>query len=126
MTFSVNVLAPSDLLNRTPGELKQEATVDEGDTTRIQPSSDASFETATMPPSEPIKQSLENVLEQDAVPARDPIRWFGILVPSALRSAQSYFVSALEGPVPEMASLSKDLRQQEIEIGRLRKQLKKL
>lgn len=63
--------------------------------------------------------------EQGMVPV-DPIRWFGVLVPPALRSAQTAFVSAVEGPVPELCSLLKDLRQQEIEIGRVRKQIKKM
>jgi hypothetical protein len=57
---------------------------------------------------------------------RDPIRWFGILVPPALRSAQWSFVSAVEGSVPHLATVTRDLRNQEIEIGRVRKQLKKL
>ncbi|KAF1913531.1 hypothetical protein BDU57DRAFT_540941 [Ampelomyces quisqualis] len=56
----------------------------------------------------------------------DAIRWFGILVPPALRSAQSSFVSAVEGSVPQLATITKDLRIQEIEIGRVRKQIKKL
>jgi hypothetical protein len=56
---------------------------------------------------------------------RNPLRWFGILVPPALRSAQSSFLSAIEGPVPELATIITDLRRQEIEIGRLRKQIRK-
>lgn len=56
---------------------------------------------------------------------RDPIRWFGILVPPSLRSAQGSFISAVEGPVPQLASLTSELRKQEIDIGRLRKQIRK-
>ena len=55
-----------------------------------------------------------------------PLRWFGILVPPALKVAQATFTSAIEGPVPQLASLVKDLRMQEIDIARLRKQIKKL
>jgi hypothetical protein len=58
--------------------------------------------------------------------AQDPLRWFGILVPSALRSSQSAFVSAVEGAVPELATLADSLRKQEIKIQRLRKQIRKL
>lgn len=90
--------------------------------TRTHPSTvPAGFETATKPKGEAVGPTLGNVPEQ-----RDPLRWFGILVPSSLRSAQSSFLSAVEGPVPQIATLSKDLRQQEMEIGRMRKQLKKL
>jgi hypothetical protein len=56
----------------------------------------------------------------------DPLRWFGILVPPALRTAQSTFVSAVEGPIPQLATIVKDLRTQEIEIGRVKKQIKKM
>ncbi|EDU50297.1 hypothetical protein A1F94_010797 [Pyrenophora tritici-repentis] len=56
----------------------------------------------------------------------DPLKWFGILVPPALRTAQSTFVSAVEGPIPQLATIAKDLRTQEIEIGRVRKQIKKM
>ncbi|PVH92829.1 hypothetical protein DM02DRAFT_662574 [Periconia macrospinosa] len=129
VTFSVDVFAPPEQPNRTTGEPNLEATLDHK-STRTHPSTvPAGFETATRPKDEPIGRSLENVLEQDHVvppPPRDPLRWFGILVPSALRSAQSYFVSAVEGPLSQIANLSKELRQQEMEIGRLRKQLKKL
>jgi hypothetical protein len=55
----------------------------------------------------------------------DPLRWFGILVPPALRTAQSTFVSAVEGPIPQLVTILRDLRTQEIEIGRIRKQIKK-
>ncbi|KAL1612119.1 hypothetical protein SLS60_000342 [Paraconiothyrium brasiliense] len=64
--------------------------------------------------------------KQKKLPSNDPIRWFGVLVPPALRSAQASFVSAVEGPVVEIPNLVKELRQQEIEIGRIRKQIKKL
>jgi len=56
----------------------------------------------------------------------DPLKWFGILVPPALRTAQSTFVCAVEGPIPQLATIAKDLRTQEIEIGRVRKQIKKM
>jgi hypothetical protein len=56
----------------------------------------------------------------------DPLRWFGILVPPALRTAQSTFIGAVEGPIPQLATIAKDLRTQEIEIGRVKKQIKKL
>jgi hypothetical protein len=56
----------------------------------------------------------------------DPIRWFGILVPPALRSAQANFISAVEGPLPRVANLTKELRAIEIEIGRAKKTIRKL
>ncbi|QDS68065.1 hypothetical protein FKW77_009851 [Venturia effusa] len=57
---------------------------------------------------------------------RDPIRWFGLLVPPPLRSAQSTFIEIVENKVPRLANLTRQLRSLETEIGRTRKQMKKL
>jgi hypothetical protein len=73
--------------------------------------------------------STEADLDKDSEKAAkivDPLRWFGILVPPALRSAQSSFIAVVEGPVPHLVSVARELRSQEIEIGRVRKQIKKL
>ncbi|KAF2405223.1 hypothetical protein EJ06DRAFT_468898 [Trichodelitschia bisporula] len=59
-------------------------------------------------------------------PSVDPIRWFGILVPQPLRTAQAHFTEAVVGPLPRIASLAKKLRALEIRIGRTRKAIKKL
>jgi hypothetical protein len=56
----------------------------------------------------------------------DPIRMFGILVPPALRAAQTSFTEALEGPVVRLAAVTGELRALEREIGRARKGVRKL
>ncbi|KAI9708764.1 MAG: hypothetical protein M1820_003719 [Bogoriella megaspora] len=56
---------------------------------------------------------------------QDPLRWFGILVPPALRSAQSSFVAGVEGPVAELAAAQKGMWELEIEIRKARKVLRK-
>jgi hypothetical protein len=71
-------------------------------------------------------ESSKNSTTSQSKAIRDPLRWFGILVPPALRSAQSAFVSAVEEPIPELANLAGSLRNQEITIQRLRKQIRKL
>ncbi|KAF1947228.1 hypothetical protein EJ02DRAFT_430056 [Clathrospora elynae] len=58
--------------------------------------------------------------------SNDPLRWFGILVPPALRTAQATFVGAVEGPIPQLATIARDLRMQEIEVRRVRRAIKKL
>lgn len=77
-------------------------------------------DTKTVPNEEPQKSDSENTSKPV-----DPLRWFGVLVPPALRSAQTSFVTAVEGPILELSTLEKDMRRQEIDIGRARKQLKK-
>ncbi|KAL5049862.1 hypothetical protein BDW71DRAFT_203940 [Aspergillus fruticulosus] len=53
----------------------------------------------------------------------DPIRWFGILVPPSLRSAQKSFTEAIEGSLPELAGVVVEMQIAEAEISRLRREL---
>lgn len=55
----------------------------------------------------------------------DPLRWFGVLVPPALRSAQGSFIQAVEGPVPRLLNIVRDMRSLESDISRLRKEIKR-
>ena len=57
---------------------------------------------------------------------RDPIRWFGFSVPSTLRVAQDKFIVAVVDPIPRILHITKDMRQLENEIGRVRKTIRKL
>jgi coiled-coil domain-containing protein 115 len=57
---------------------------------------------------------------------KDPITWFGVLLPTALRSAQASFSQVVDGGIPKVLNVSSQLRLLEIEIGRLRKSIKKL
>ncbi|KAE8148551.1 hypothetical protein BDV25DRAFT_158132 [Aspergillus avenaceus] len=50
----------------------------------------------------------------------DPIRWYGILVPPSLRSAQKSFTGAVEGPLPELASVVVEMQVVEREVEQLR------
>jgi hypothetical protein len=68
----------------------------------------------------------ETTEEKKSKKSTDPLRWFGILVPPALRTAQTTFVGAVEGPIPQLATIARDMKMQEIEIGRVKKQIKKL
>ena len=57
--------------------------------------------------------------------ARDPLYWFGILVPPTLRTSQSNFKDAASDVVPELANISKEMREVEIEVRRARKRIRK-
>jgi hypothetical protein len=85
-------------------------------------------EASSDPEQEPTTDQDENKDEEEKKGEKsiDPLRWFGILVPPALRTAQTTFVGAVEGPIPQLATIARDMKTQEIEIGRVKKQIKKL
>ncbi len=56
---------------------------------------------------------------------RDPLNWFGIFVPPALRASQSSFKSAVIDIIPALASTTNEMKEVEIEVRRARKRLKK-
>jgi hypothetical protein len=80
------------------------------------------------PDAEEEEESIPETKEEDkkSEKSTDPLRWFGILVPPALRTAQTTFVGAVEGPVAQLATIAKDMKTQKIEIERVKKQIKKL
>ncbi|THY88228.1 hypothetical protein D6C95_07129 [Aureobasidium pullulans] len=55
----------------------------------------------------------------------DPLHWYGILVPPALRASQKSFISAVESPLIEAANSAQALRLVAVEIRKLRKDIKK-
>lgn len=63
--------------------------------------------------------------EETSFEARDPLYWFGILVPQTLRNAQGSFQLAVIRSIPELASTAKEMKETEIEIRRTRKKLRK-
>ncbi|KAL9138234.1 MAG: hypothetical protein Q9175_000560 [Cornicularia normoerica] len=63
------------------------------------------------------------VRESRSKKTRDPLNWFGILVPPALRTSQSSFKDAVAGPIPTLASILKEMREVEIEVKRARKRI---
>ena len=79
------------------------------------------------PSSDPLNQSSKDSGESSSIDLKDPIRWFGILVPPALRSAQHSFSNLMEhgGAISEAANAVKALREIEVEIRKTRKLIRK-
>lgn len=63
----------------------------------------------------------------DSVALRDPLRWFGILIPPPLRAAQKSFSSAVQDndAVIKAVNAARSMRDIEVEIRKLRKMTKK-
>ncbi|KAM3561408.1 hypothetical protein ARSEF4850_003234 [Beauveria asiatica] len=51
----------------------------------------------------------------------DPIRWFGVLVPQALRDAQRHARRAVQDVIPRLASVEAEMAHVEVEVRRARK-----
>lgn len=79
-------------------------------------SSQAEFETPSLGPATSKKTP-------SSTSSCDPLNWFGILVPSALRRTQSSFKTAAEEIVPRIATVDREMRQVEIEVRRVRKKM---
>jgi len=56
---------------------------------------------------------------------RDPLQWFGILVPRELRSAQTSFSAAIGDTVSTASNAARGMREVEAEIRRVRKAIRK-
>lgn len=74
---------------------------------------------------EKAEDSLPVPLEPAKVLA-DPIKWFGILVPWELRSAQTQFTNAVDEHVVHAVNAAKGMREIEAQIRRVRKVVKRV
>ncbi|KAI1090844.1 hypothetical protein F5B19DRAFT_297619 [Rostrohypoxylon terebratum] len=52
---------------------------------------------------------------------KDPLRWFGLLTPMALRQAQAQSIQAVEQVIPRLVSVNAEMAHVEIEVRRARK-----
>ena len=86
------------------------------------------------PPGTPEPEPHQSESDQDTTPSdketrvplpSDPLKWFGILVPQALRSSQASFCAAVDEAVAHAANAAKNMRSTEAEIRKLRKEMRK-
>lgn len=91
---------------------------------RIPPAERDDNGTLTQDPSE--KPDTKSKLADSYRRSRDPLRWFGILTPPALRASQQSFKVAVSESIPRLASVMAEMKEVEIEVRRARKKLSKL
>jgi hypothetical protein len=86
------------------------------------------------PPGTPEAEPHQSDSDQDTTPSEketrvplpsDPLKWFGILVPQALRSSQASFCAAVDEAVADAANAAKGTRSTEAEIRKLRKEIRR-
>jgi hypothetical protein len=56
----------------------------------------------------------------------DPLKWFGILIPQALRSSQASFSAALQEGLSDAVNSAKSMRRTEAVIRKLRKEIRRI
>ncbi|KIX92210.1 uncharacterized protein Z520_12091 [Fonsecaea multimorphosa CBS 102226] len=54
---------------------------------------------------------------------KDPLKWYGILIPTALRTCQSHFATTISSTIPEILNTTSAMRGLEEEIWAVRRQL---
>lgn len=70
---------------------------------------------------EPASASEEKGDEATKQRSKDPLRWFGVLTPMALRQTQGCSVEMVEQVIPRLASVSAAMQDVEIQVRRARK-----
>ncbi|KAK5094723.1 hypothetical protein LTR70_003887 [Exophiala xenobiotica] len=70
-----------------------------------------------------VEEDSTNEREKQDPATRDPINWFGILAPSALRQSQSHFTRLVENQIPDLLSIDSNMRRVEGQIWLLREEL---
>lgn len=53
----------------------------------------------------------------------DPISWYGILVPPSLKNAQKSFIEAVDGGIPQIVSVMREMRCVEDAVYELRREI---
>ncbi|ETI22381.1 hypothetical protein G647_06455 [Cladophialophora carrionii CBS 160.54] len=62
-------------------------------------------------------------VETSLLPTKDPLRWYGILVPPALRTCQDHFATAVSSVMPELLNTTFSMGSVEDEIWTIRREL---
>jgi hypothetical protein len=68
----------------------------------------------------PEKDEAESTRPAKSQAPKNPLRWFGVLVPPFLSTTQTSFATAVQGPIPELASVITEMREVESKVNELR------
>lgn len=131
--LDISLKQEEDEEDKTSEEEKDKTSEDEEDKT----SEEEMTEQLPTPPATPlhhdevepeqhVPEDTPNVhVDEKRKQPTDPLHWYGILVPTQLRQAQTSFVTAIQGPVSHAANAANAMRRLEVDIRRLRKDIKR-
>ncbi|KAI9927968.1 hypothetical protein ASPWEDRAFT_29358 [Aspergillus wentii DTO 134E9] len=111
--------AEQDQSNTDPQEGEKHSSKENSSTENQKTDSLNSPEPSKADSTEPAKPKASKKKFQSS----NPITWYGILVPPSLRSAQMSFTEAVEGQLPELASVVVEMQAVEKEVERVRSEL---
>ena len=90
--------------------------------------SDAEPKSQDMPPEDSHrgpKDSSSEDQESEQAKLRDPLMWFGLFAPAALKNAQASFKDVVLNVTGELVSVDRRMKAVEIDVRRTRKRLRK-
>ena len=95
---------------------------------RLSPAEDknSTVDLKSVPASSTDKSREPENVEDGPQTVQDPIKWFGLFVPPALRSSQTHFKAAVGDNIPALVNVDNEMKEVEIKIRRTRKRLGKL
>lgn len=70
---------------------------------------------------EELKSEADKTKKNISKTSKDPLRWFGVFSPPALRSAQGQSVDAIKTIIPRLATVNAEMLSLEIEVRRAKK-----
>lgn len=103
---------------------------DDNDVETTQPSSSSAHDApppgksqaaAAAEPASSSTSSSKDRSEQQKINKNDPLRWFGVLTPMALRQTQACAIQVVGSIIPRLVSVDAEMRDVEIEVRRARK-----
>ncbi|KKO98423.1 hypothetical protein THAR02_09466 [Trichoderma harzianum] len=92
----------------------------DGDKADTQANSEANPEDEQSPEDQSEEKEKEEKMKTKKA-TYNPLRWFGILAPAPLRTAQTLSIQAVEEVIPRLISVNTEMEHVEIEIRRARK-----
>ncbi|KAL6825016.1 hypothetical protein V8C40DRAFT_245377 [Trichoderma camerunense] len=117
--FAIKSLnSPVDDEDRKEDEKREDGS--DGDKADTQENSEANPEGEQSPQDQGEEKEKEEEIKTKKA-TNNPLRWFGILAPAPLRTAQTLSIQAVEQVIPRLISVNAEMEHVEIEIRRARK-----
>lgn len=98
---------------------QQEGSPIEDDTPPHTASSHSTHDTSHLPPS----HTYSIRTSTPPAPSKDPLKWYGILVPPSLRQCQTQFQHAVSSTFPDLVNTMSEMRILEEQVGEIRRAL---